>query len=228
MAGKPAHRAAIGLRLWCGRRRPSGAVAAVLAVIVVAACRPVGAPDTGGAIEVGAEPRQEAVVDPEPMQFDRDGIAWTITPLARYVLAGVVVGRENYHFGWNASLSPCDVAMVWGELARGDLFERLSWSQSGRWYFWSPRRGFPHDNAFVARHSSNAHVIPANRNLERAVRLLGSGDIAELAGDLVRVEGRKDGRTLVWVSSLTREDTGDGSCELLYLRRVRCDGTIYQ
>jgi hypothetical protein len=44
----------------------------------------------------------------------------------------------------------------------------------------------------------------------------------------VRVEGRKNGRTMVWTSSLSREDTGDGSCELLYLRRVRYDGTIYQ
>ena len=80
----------------------------------------------------------------------------------------------------------------------------------------------------MVRHSSNTHVIPADRNLERAVRLLGSGDIAELAGELVRVEGRKDGRTLVWVSSLTREDTGDGSCELLYLCRFRYDGITYQ
>ena len=211
-----------------GRRRGPGWAAVTLAVLAVTACRPSGIPDTIGPIDVGAEPRQEAMADPDVVRFASNGIEWTVTPLARYLLAGVVVGRENYHFGWNATLSPCDVAMVWGELARGDLFERLRWSQSGRWYFWSPRRGFAHDNAFVARHSSNTHIIPANRNVGRAVHLLGPGDIAELTGELVRVEGRKNGRTMVWTSSLSREDTGDGSCELLYVRRVRYDGTIYQ
>jgi hypothetical protein len=216
-------------RPWLPRGwRGPGRAAVALAVLVVVACRPSGTPDTIGPIDVGAEPRQEAVAVPEAMRFARDGVEWTMTPLARYVLAGVVVGRENYHFGWNATLSPCDLAMVWGELARSDLFERLRWSQSGRWYFWSPRRGFAHDNAFVARHSSNTHIIPANRNVERAVRLLGPGDMAELTGELVRIEGHKDGRTMVWTSSLSREDSGDGSCELLYLRRVRYDGTIYQ
>ena len=91
---------------------------------------------------------------------------------------------------------------------------------------WTGAPPFP--PATVVRSSSNTHIVPANGVVARAARRLAPGDVAELAGELVRIEGRNGGETVTWRSSLSREDTGDGSCELLYLRRLRVAGKVYE
>lgn len=149
-------------------------------------------------------------------------------PLRRYAVRGVVVGVKRYSVGWQASLAPCDVALVWGPLAEGKLYRQLDWSQGGRWYFWRYPAGFGHDNSFISRHSSNTHVIPRNAAVERAACGLDEGDIAELSGLLVRADGVKGGSTSWWESSTTRDDTGDGSCEVLYVTRVRAHRMVWE
>ena len=182
----------------------------------------------GSPIDVSASPEQTAIENPEPFHMKAGGFDLVVTPEAHYVLRGVVVSRENYHLGWNAEIAPCDVAVVWGERAEGDAWRRLSWSQSGRWYFWrwSGSRPFPDD--VIVRSSSNTHLIPSSSDLTSAARSLSAGDVVELSGDLVAIEGRKGGERVWWRSSLSRTDTGDGSCELLYLRRVKVRGNVFE
>jgi hypothetical protein len=204
------------------------ACAAGVLLLLAAGCgsKPTG--EDASPIDVSLPPEQTAIPDPDPIRLEAGGYVFVIAPLAQYVLRGVVVSRENYRTGWNASLSPCDVAMAWGELATGDGWRKLAWSQSGRWYYWRWHGEQPFTNALVAKNSSNTHIVPASPNLARAAKSLAPGDIAELAGDLVRVDGRRGQEKVWWVSSLSRDDTGDGSCELLYLRRLRVNGKIYE
>ncbi len=179
-------------------------------------------------IDVYQDPVQENIADPYPIHFEKGGYDWVITPVASYEVQGLVLSRKNYRSGWNSKLSPCDVAMAWGKLVEGDLYKRLSWSQSGRWYWWEYGSDFNQGNAFVSRYSSNTHVIPATPNLARAAKSLGRGDIAVLRGDLVKVDGSKGGNTVWWNSSTSRADKGDGSCEVLYLKYIRIDGKVYE
>jgi hypothetical protein len=118
--------------------------------------------------------------------------------------------------------------MAWGDLARDGLYKRLSWSQNNRWYWWKSGSDFGHDDTFVVRWSSNTHIIPATRNLERAAMSLKRGRAAELSGDLVRVDAKKGERTYWWVSSMSRTDGGDGSCEVLYLRELKAGGKVFR
>jgi hypothetical protein len=182
---------------------------AVSASPMLLGCSPHRTGTSDEIIDIASEPRQETIAKPEVIRFSRRGWDWTITPLAKYALAGVVLGRENYYLGWNASLSPCDVAMAWGELVSDHLDRRIKVWQDNRWYFWRLKSGFGHDNAFVARYSSNTHIVPANDNLARAARSLVAGDVAELSGELVRIDGRQGSSTVYWVSSLSRDDRGD-------------------
>jgi hypothetical protein len=214
-------------------RRPAllpTAAACVAGVLLVfaAGCGPRPTGEDTSPIDVSLPPEQTAIPGPDPIRLEAGGYEFTITPLAHYVLRGVVVSRESYHTGWNASLSLCDVAVVWGELAVGDGWRKLAWSQSGRWYYWRWHGEQPFTNAVVATNSSNTHVIPASPNLAAAAKSLAPGDIAELAGDLVRIDGRRGQEKVWWASSLSRSDTGDGSCELLYLRRLRVNGKVYK
>jgi hypothetical protein len=213
---KPPQMKNLGLMIW------------VLAATLGLGCGPTPTSRDPSTIPVSQDPAQEAPAETMGLHVSSGGWDCTLTPLAAYTLRGVVLGRENYYSGWNTSLSPCDVAMAWGPLTSGKLWKRLSWSQTGRWYYWEYDSDFPYDNTFVGRYSSNTHIIPANANLSRAVRNLGKGDIAELVGELVRVEGKRGEQTVSWASSQSRQDTGDGSCEVLYLRRLKVDGKVYE
>lgn len=182
-------------------------------------------------IETRADPEQGPPEGLDPIRLEKGGYEFTLTPLATYTARGVVLGRENYSSGWNALLAPCDVALAWGALLENDLYRELSWSQSNRWYWWEYGGSAPaqvQDERFVARYSSNTHILPADENLARAAQSLDSGDVVEMTGYLVKVRGSKGDFSCRWVSSTSRQDTGDGSCEVLYLTRMRVDGKVYE
>jgi len=44
------------------------------------------------------------------------------------------------------------------------------------------------------------------------------GQVVELHGQLIQADGKDGWR---WISSLTRTDTGDGSCEVVWVDSVR-------
>jgi hypothetical protein len=203
-------------------------IGGALALVAAAGCggRPTG--EDPSPIDASTTPEQSRLEDPTPVKVSASGWDFVLTPTARYVLRGVVVSRERYSSGWNGSLSPCDVAMVWGELAAGENWRKLEWSQGYRWYTWRWRGQAPFSKEVTASNSSNTHIVPATRNVGRAACSLSEGDLAELSGELIRIDGRKGDQRARWVSSLSREDTGDGSCELLYLRRLRVNGKVYE
>jgi hypothetical protein len=209
---------------------PGSAARVVITLLLLGAagCGPRPTSEDNSPIDVSQPPDQTAVDNADPIRLEAGGYEFVITPLAHYVLRGIVVSREGYRTGWNAELAPCDVAMVWGELAADGSWRKLAWSQSSRWYFWKWHGQQPFTNEEVVRTSSNTHVVPASSNVARAARSLAPGDIAELAGDLVRIDGRKGQEKVWWKSSLSRTDTGDSSCELLYLRRLRVNGKVYE
>lgn len=65
--------------------------------------------------------------------------------------------------------------------------------------------------------AANTHVIPADDAVRAELFELKSGDVVRLTGQLVEVTGPK-GFTMR--SSLRRDDSGDGACEVLYVRGV--------
>ncbi len=85
--------------------------------------------------------------------------------------------------------------------------------QINRWYWWWTRK-FPLSRREIETHSANMHIIPANEKVQTALKEVRRGDIVEFKGSLVKAQA-KDG--WCWVSSLTRADTGNHSCELVWV-----------
>lgn len=141
-----------------------------------------------------------------------------ITPLADFEFEARVLGREDYRLDAGARLSPTDLALGWGPMANPAIVRQLHISQSNRWYFWRSEAAPPIPPGEIARHSANMHMIPANPVVARQLARVTVGQRIRLHGKLVRVDGR-DGFT--WVSSLSREDTGSGSCELVLLQALQ-------
>jgi hypothetical protein len=179
-------------------------------------------------IDTRQDPVQTSLSSSEIIQIKiKDGL-FNIKPLAEYKASAKVVGRESYSSGWAAKISPLDLAIAWGMLAEPDNERYVSYSQSDRWYFFEYKPDSPFKGSYIIDHSSNNHIIPSNENVRKAVKSIKVNEKVILEGCLVNLTGNYEGQRVWWNTSLSRNDSGDHSCELLYLTRVRIGSDVYQ
>lgn len=138
----------------------------------------------------------------------------TLVPLAGFSVDARVLGREDYRLGREADYSPTDLALGWGRMADDAVLARLTISQGGRWFRYRWRDDPPIPAGEIARSSANMHMVPADDRVAAALARVEAGQRVRIDGWLIRIDGA-DGRWH-WRSSLTREDSGDGACELVY------------
>lgn len=142
---------------------------------------------------------------------------YTITPLARYKVTAVALERERYRFDRGADLAPVDLALGWGPMSVASVINELSITQSGRWYEYRWPGQPPLDPGAIIAHSANTHCLPSTHELREKLLAIKRHDLVTLEGYLVEVTTADGYR---WRSSLSRTDTGGGSCEVLWLTDV--------
>lgn len=149
-----------------------------------------------------------------PFQLDRH----RITPRAGFAVEATVLGIERYRFGREAEVSPLDLALGWGPMADPAVYRALDISQSGRWYHyrWGPE-GSPVPLETIIATSSNMHMIPATPEVAKRLAGLEKDRRIRLQGWLVDVETTEGYR---WSTSLRRDDSGDGACEIVYVCEI--------
>ncbi len=158
-------------------------------------------------------PVQEDPIEPDPFDFDQ----YTITPLASFDIKAKVLSKKSYVMGRPAELSPVDLTLGWQNMSDESVLADIRISQSNRWYHWRVD-DFPIPRREIETQSANMHLIPANEEIESLIDQARQGDIIELSGNLVRVDA-DDGWH--WVSSLSRNDTGNHACELIWVEQFR-------
>ena len=139
-----------------------------------------------------------------------------VTPLATFSIRARVLASKSYYFGREADLSPVDLALGWGRMSDEDVLKDISISQGGRFYYWRVNN-FPIPREEIESHSANMHMIPADASVRKALQSIKAGNVVRLHGYLVEAK-TADG--WCWKSSLTREDTGRGACELVLVQSV--------
>lgn len=157
-------------------------------------------------------PVQEAAADGAAFEH-KD---FRINPRARFEIEARVLGKERYWFGRSARLSPYDLALGWGSMSDEAVLEEISIWQSGRFYWWMSRT-MPIPRHAITHQSTNVHIIPSDDDVRREVGSLRSGQVVRLTGHLVDVSASDGWR---WRTSMSREDTGNGSCEILWVEAV--------
>ncbi len=195
---------AMAALLWAANRdtsvaRPTGAGAAVTCV------------PPPGAFDIRAPVQTPASRAMRPFELGEH----QVTPLAGFTIEAKVLAREDYRFDRNAAVSPTDLALGWNRMAREEHYRSLSISQSRRWYYYrwgSEGPPLPLDEIIAS--SANMHMIPADERVAAALGRVQPHQTVRLRGWLVEVQG-KDGWS--WRSSLSRDDSGDNSCELIYV-----------
>lgn len=161
-------------------------------------------------------------VQEEPVQLDiqeAPALDWSgieLRPRALFGMESKVLGTRRYRFGQETDVSNIDVAFGWGRMADPEIVSQLSISQSGRFYFWRAKE-LPIPAAEIVRSSANMHMIAANDGVRRKLKRLKEGDQVRLHGVLVDVHWPNGG---YWRTSLTREDSGAGACEIVWVHHL--------
>jgi hypothetical protein len=161
-----------------------------------------------------------------PVQVDLDRGAQlqkgdtTLTTRAHFGITARVLSRKNYG-GADGELVPLDLAMGWGRMSDSDVLQHIDITQSGRFYYWRAKE-LPIPRREIETSSANMHMIPADPGVKRQLERVRTGQVIHLEGFLVDAS-RPGGWH--WNTSMTRNDTGAGACELVYVESVEISST---
>lgn len=150
-----------------------------------------------------------------------------LTPRAKYSVTGMLVSKRRYRRGFMSRLSPFDYALIWGKVP--EMLSQLKFSQTFRFCFFSLRPGASVDMNYIQNHISNNHLIPSTDNIRRALKKASKKDLVKIDGYLVDViASSKNKGTSHWKTSLKREDTWGGACEIIYITKLQLADKIYE
>ena len=154
-------------------------------------------------------------VDLQPSTFMLDD--YQITRKASFEIRARVLSTEPYYLNRTADLSPIDLALGWGVMSDTAVLRQIDISQSARWYRTKYDLPPPIPEQQIIFNSSNMHMIPARKDIERSLKELREGDIVSISGYLVDVDHESGWN---WRSSMSRLDTGNGACELVFVESL--------
>jgi hypothetical protein len=174
------------------------------------------------------EPVQEPIEPPERVTVTRGGRTFVIEKLYRYEHSGEVLSATAYDLAWTNDFFDVDVGTIWGP-TREALKQRFTFQQMGRFLFWrTETEPTQEERLEVTRHIANNHLIPAegSAHLSRAVRFVREGDVVRIKGALVRI--LDEGGVVLASSSVVRDDTGDGACEIVWVDELQINSRVFR
>ncbi|HEY0368552.1 MAG TPA: hypothetical protein VGC85_03055 [Chthoniobacterales bacterium] len=191
--------------------------ALIIGIVVASLCyRHFNAPiEHEPGVLVATEPQQGLL--PADTDVIEHG-AFHLKPLATFSIDARLLHSKHYGYDRQAALAPVDLAVGWGAMSDSAVLAQLNISQSMRFYWYEYRLPPPIAPDEIVTHSTNLHIIPADAQIEKACRSFRRGELIHLEGELVEATGPSINGP--WRSSLRRDDTGNGACELFYVEHV--------
>jgi hypothetical protein len=169
------------------------------------------------------EHRAGVMAADEPLQGDaqqrkpwkKNG--YLIRPLATFSITARTLLTTRYRWGREAEISPIDLTLGWGPMSDSAILSKLSISRGNRSYHWKARE-LPLTYEDINNHAANMHLIPASSYVENKLLEVIPGNLVEIKGYLIQA-AHPDGWS--WTSSLSREDSGNGACEVVWVDNLR-------
>lgn len=171
--------------------------------------------------DIFTDPIQKPI-STSPIEIEANKVNYKIEPLYEYEIAGLVVsfqhhnGKFGLHNLWNDHLNMADFCLLWGNnINKTDLSKLDFWngqftcnvktSDSQVW------------TNFSMRDISNNHLLTADNSIRKQLKNVRIGDQIRLRGYLASYSNNQGFNR---GTSTTREDTGNGACETIYLESV--------
>ena len=151
-----------------------------------------------------------------------NGQEYLITPQFDYELDGVIVSYHNaddftditHHRRWKDFLNLRDLCVVWGNNVKTGVYQDMDF-HNGTWTCWYSWPNGDVRDRFEETQLSNNHVLIDDENIKRKLMQSEPGDHIRLKGMLVTYSNPGNG--FFRGTSTTRNDTGNGACETIYV-----------
>ncbi|PLX26780.1 hypothetical protein C0583_05790 [Candidatus Parcubacteria bacterium] len=167
------------------------------------------------------EPIQASSTSLNNFSFDYLDTNYNVKPIADYDLWGLVVSVNNIKAWYNmyhdkTSVNLKDICVIWGDNLRNDIYKEVNY-KSGEWTCYASW-GASASGKFDMHQLSNNHLFSDDENVRDVIKDMRIGDQIYLQGTLS--EYAKNGQTNYRGTSLSRDDSGNGACETIYVQKA--------
>lgn len=175
-----------------------------------------GDPIVHGVGQVAPDVPKQYSLDRNTYAFEHNG--FRIIPLTNFDMTARVLHRRDYSPATVGKIdpideiAPVDLALGWRAMSDEQNLDQIKVTQSNRWYYWRVA-SFPIPRREIEVNSANMHFVPASVDIEKKLKQVVEGSIVSFKGYLIRIEKGNWN----WTSSLTRDDTGAGACETIWV-----------
>ncbi|KTD79377.1 hypothetical protein [Legionella waltersii] len=160
--------------------------------------------------------------DSQPFKVTLGQQTYLIKPLYYYELNGVVVSYSSakdftniWHFKrWKDFLNLRDICVAWGNNISSGVYQKLNFS-SDSWTCWVDWLDPAVGKDFHSNELSNNHLLTNFPWLQEKMMEAELGDQIQLTGHLVKYSN--PATKYARGTSTSREDTGNGACETIFL-----------
>lgn len=173
-------------------------------------------------VELKVEPIQETAMR-EPIIIRKGDYRAKLEPKYKYEISGLVVedyDSESWLDVMHKKFDPFntrDLCLLWGSNVENNLYNKFAFSH-GEFTCFFETKNLEAYRTFNKTQISNNHLIPANEDIYRKIKNTSISDQVRIKGYLVDNHiTTPDGNTGSRTSSVTRTDTGNGACELIYV-----------
>ena len=180
------------------------------------------------AIVTNSRPLQSSLVHGLPINVVIGDLDVSLEPVARYKISAMLLEKKRYVDGWAGKLVPYDIVLGWRDASVLENVENLPITQSVRHYQFTVSPATNMTSNYIDNHTSNNHIIPATKNVLKAIKSIKIYDKITLDGYLVDITGIFKSEKINWLTSKTRNDTGVKASEIIYVKSVKIGENIYK
>lgn len=181
-----------------------------------------------GPDELRSELRNEPVQEPTlaaPFKTTVGGVTYTVRPVADYEIWGLVVSNHDTSTWWNwihkashDNLNVVDMCVVFAENVSNGGYVGLDYS-SGQFVCYVQTHSTEKWQRFSMRALANNHLLADRPSIVAKLRDVRIGDQVRIRGWLSEYT-HNHGFAFARGTSLTRDDTGNGACETIYVQEL--------
>jgi hypothetical protein len=152
-------------------------------------------------------------------------VDYHISPSYEYEIVGLVVTQHNTKSFTDLSHefdpgNTKDICIVWGENITNGSYKEVRYYSGDFTCFVQWDREL--DDPFKLNKIANNHILPASSEIAKQINGVKIGDQIRLKGKLAdyKVIDKAGQEIFTRPTSTTRDDTGNGACEVLYVEEV--------
>jgi hypothetical protein len=110
-----------------------------------------------------------------------------------------------------------DFAVAWGKMSDQAILDKVRFGHLERYAYYGWSGDMKLSENYLATHFANMHLIPFDKAVEKDLVKVRDGEFIRMRGFLVEV---RQGENFTWKSSLRRDDTENGACEVMLVKSV--------